>query len=99
MIANSILIPKFRKVEGSLSRELSDKLNMSGEEGDVDNALKLVGDIDVKNTGAVAVVANVRDGRVGGMKFLSYEGQTSRATWPPRRFSPEETRMSPSRSG
>ena len=65
MIANSILIPKFRKVEGSLSRELSDKLNMSGEEGDVDNALKLVGDIDVKNTGAVAVVANVRDGRVG----------------------------------
>ena len=71
MIANSILIPKeFRKVEGSLSRELSDKLNVSGEEGDVDNTLKQVGDIDVKNTGAVAVVANVRDGRGEGMKFV-----------------------------
>ena len=70
MIANSILIPKFRKVEGSLSRELSDKLNVSGEEGEVDNTLKLVGDIDVKNTWAVAVVANVRDGRGEGMKFV-----------------------------
>ena len=65
------MIPKeFRKAEGALSRELSDKLNMSGEEGDVDNALKLVGDIDVKNTGAVAVVAKVRDGRVEGMEFV-----------------------------
>ena len=56
--------------EGSLSRELSDKLNVTGEEGDVDNALKLVGDIDVKNTGAVAVVENTRDGRVEGMKSV-----------------------------
>ena len=71
MFANSILIPKeFRKAEGSLSRELSDKLNVSGEEGEVDNTLKLVGDIDVKNTWAVAVVANVRDGRGEGMKFV-----------------------------
>ena len=71
MSVNYVTIPKeFRKGEGTLSRELSDKLNVSGEEGDVDNALKLVGDIDVKNTGAVAVVANVRDGRGEGMKFV-----------------------------
>ena len=71
MSVNYVTIPKeFRKGEGTLSRELSDKLNVTGEEGDVDNALKIVGDIDVKKTGAVAVVASIKDGRVEGMKFV-----------------------------
>ena len=71
MSMNYVTIPKeFRKGEGTLSRELSDKLNVTGEEGDVDKALKLLGDIDVKTTGAVAVVASIKAGRVEGMKFV-----------------------------
>ena len=71
MTASIIAIPReFRKAEGALSRELSDKLNVTGEEGDVDRALKLLGDINVETTEAVAVVASIKDGRVEGMKFV-----------------------------
>ena len=82
MSVNYVTIPKeFRKGEGTLSRELSDKLNVTGEEGDVDNALKIVGDIDVKKTGAVAVVASIKDGRVEGMKF-AIRGASLQSTVP-----------------
>ena len=92
------MIPKeLRKAEGALSRELSDKLNVSGEEGDVDKALKPVGDIDVKTKGGRGC-GGERQGWPGGWNEVCHmRGKTSRATWPPRSFSLEGTRMSSSR--
>ena len=61
---------EFRKREGILSKEVADKLCVTGTEANVDSVLKAQGNIDVKKKGAVAVVASIRRGRIEGMTFV-----------------------------
>ena len=66
-----VAIPnEFRKREGILSKEVADKLCVTGTEANVDSVLKAQGNIDVKKKGAVAVVASIRRGRIEGMTFV-----------------------------
>ena len=66
-----VAIPtEFRKRQGVLSKEVADKLSVTGTEANVDLVLKTQGNIDVKKNGAVAVVASIRRGRVEGMSFV-----------------------------
>ena len=51
---------EFRKRQGVLSKEVADKLSVTGTEANVDLVLKTQGNIDVKKNGAVAVVASIR---------------------------------------
>ena len=66
-----ISIPKeFRKADGVLTQDLADKLNVTGEEGNVDLGLKALCGIDTAVNGALAVIMSVKDGKVQGMKYV-----------------------------
>ena len=66
-----VSIPKeFRKPDGVLTRDLADKLNVTGEEENVDLGLKALGGIDTGVSGALAMIMSVRDGKVQGMKYV-----------------------------
>ena len=66
-------IPKeFRKAEGTLTKELVQALNVTGEDKYVEDVLKARG-VDTKE-GAVAVITKVVNGKVDGMKFAIVGG-------------------------
>lgn len=66
-----ISIPKeFRKADGVLTQDLADKLNVTGEEENVDLGLKALCGIDTAVNGALAVIMSVKDGKVQGMKYV-----------------------------
>ena len=66
-------IPKeYRNAMGTLSQELAEKLNVTGEEKHVEEVMKTRG-MDIKE-GAVAIVASVVNGQVRGMKFVTRGG-------------------------
>ena len=66
-------IPKeFRSARGTLSLELAEKLNVTGEEQYVEEVMKTRG-MDIKD-GAVAIVTSVGNGQVQGMKFVTRGG-------------------------
>ena len=66
-----VSLPKeFRKAEGVLSQDLAEKLNVTGEEENVDVVLKSLSGINMEVNGALAVIMSVRDGKVQGMKYV-----------------------------
>ena len=66
-----VSLPKeFRKAEGVLSQDLAEKLNVTGEEENVDAVLKSLSGINMGVNGALAVIMSVRDGKVQGMKYV-----------------------------
>ena len=66
-----VSIPKeFRKADGVLSQDRAEKLNVTGEEKNVDLGLKSLSGIATAVNGALAVIMSVRDGKVQGMKYV-----------------------------
>ena len=66
-----VSLPKeFRKADGVLSQDLAEKLNVTGEEENVDVVLKSLSGINTEVNGALAVIMSVRDGKVQGMKYV-----------------------------
>ncbi len=66
-----VSLPKeFRKADGVLSQDLAEKLNVTGEEENIDAVLKALSGINTGVNGALAVIMSVRDGKVQGMKYV-----------------------------